>query len=161
MVIPTPPAAAYWQLQTAPNCVEESVRIAVAVQKHELLNEARVDGFAQAQGIYDPSMGTHGATSIPFLLHHYGLHARQRSMNKKSLTTALGKRYSVIAVVDSSEIWYGVLGPADHALNVDSVHGNTVILTDTGVPWGRTETVSWARFAAAWAASADLAITAY
>lgn len=161
MMIPPSTLASYWQLQTAPDCVEQSVRIAVAVQKHEALSQGRLDAAATTLGYYRPGQGTYGPTAIPALLHHYGLSAHQASTSKATVIKDLAAGDSVIAVVNANTLWWtegytdgtSNTTSANHALTIDAITGGWVEVTDTGIPTGALDLVPWATFTHAWAAS--------
>jgi hypothetical protein len=145
----------YWEKQTAPDCVEQSVRVALDQVKHKaVVSETRIDAYAQRIGIYDPSSGTTDDRWTRLISHYGGRYKGPRSTSRASLVAELAAGDSVIAIVNAQMLWFGApLNPANHAVVVEAVAGNTVTLSDGGVPWGNGEIVSWARFSRAWATS--------
>lgn len=153
----------YWKMQTGPDCVEQSVRVAVDEVKHRsAVSESAIDAYAQRAGIYDPTIGTYSA-AWPLLISHYGAHySGPSSMSKTTLERDLNAKKAIIALINAETIWnpqgYVTAAPttaADHALVVQAVNKKTgaVTLSDGGIPTGRGEVVSWKLFSKAWAAS--------
>ena len=172
-MITIPPAAPaqYWQLQTQPDCVEETVRIAIAVHEHKIITEGRLDAAATTLDYYTPGAGTHGPTAIPALLHHYNLHAHQHSMSHTTLVKDLLQGDTVIAVVNDNQLWNphnweDSLHPNDtttgnHAVTITAVVGSYVEVTDTGVPFGQDELIPWTTFSHAWSTSNWLGVATW
>ncbi len=119
----------YWQQQTGPDCVEQSIRVAVDEVKHRsVMSESAIDNVAQRAGIYSPSVGTYSA-AWPLLIKFYGAHySGPAAMSKTSLEHALAAKKAVIAVINAETIWnpqgYVTAHPTtapDHAVVVQAV----------------------------------------
>jgi hypothetical protein len=146
----------YWEKQTAPDCVEQSVRVAVDLVKgRSVVSETRIDAYAAKIGIYDPHFGTQQVNWTQLISHYGGRYIPSRATSKATLRRELAAGDRVIAIVNGWSLW-DIPGPAgpDHAVVIMNVSvSGQVTLSDGGVPWGNGETVSWGRFSRAWSAS--------
>lgn len=156
-------ADAYWQAQTQPDCLEQSVRIAVDELHHKpVVTETAIDAYATSKGYYVPGVGTVSPQWTSLITHYGSTFTGPSGMSQARLETDLAKGYVVIVTLNSETIWnplgYVTAHPStgpDHAVVVEAVNAATgsVVLADTGIPTGENEVVPWSRFSQAWSAS--------
>jgi hypothetical protein len=154
----------YWEVQTSGDCVEQSVRKAVdMVEGRSVVSQKAIDLYAEALGIFSPSVGTSSAWASDLISHYGATFSGPSAMSSLRLDTDLAKGAAVIVLVNAETLWtpqgYTVADPqttlADHAVVVEAVNKSTgaVTLSDGGIPTGENEVVSWALFSKAWATS--------
>jgi len=160
-------AVKHWQMQTAPDCVEQTIRI-VTDELASPVSESAVDGYAQRNGWYDPSVGTSGLY-WPTVLAHFGVaHSEEGYHSLATVKRDLREGRRVVVVLDGPRVWdlFGYstpvdTGAADHAVVLDEVTASSVVLTDTGVPTGATEVAPLSVFKSAWSTSGYLTVSAW
>lgn len=158
----------FYQVQTGPDCVEQSVRKAVdVVEGRAVVSESAIDSKAAALGFFVPGAGTLPGSDWPSLIALYGAHyAGPSGMSRARLEANLAAGRAVIVLVNGESIWAPARrssGLADHAVVVEAVSksSGTVVLSDGGDPNGENERVPWSTFSRAWSASSYSAVAVW
>lgn len=153
--------ATYWYHQTTTDCGEASSAVVIGALTGTAPTDSAILGYAAGAGLYN---GGTEIVNIPTILRHYGVTALAEQMTLPQLETALQFGDRVVAGVNAETLWatqgYKVIPGTtlDHAVVVDQINETTgmVTLTDTGIPTGRTETISVATFVQAWGPGASV-----
>jgi hypothetical protein len=158
------PLSAYWMQQTSTDCGLMAARAVIGDRTGLELTEAQVEATAFDVYGWTPGEGTPWS-KVDDLLAAYHVDAYVADdMSMGSLEKTLASGADVIVAVQSGTLWAaeGLEGqaegtPQDHAVAVESMDADGVVVVDSAWDGGKAAKVSAAAFEAAWWANGSSA----